>query len=103
MGTFSYVVTAEFDTQELADEWVAWLVNGHLRDVLNGGALEASVVRRTPMLYEARYLFADAAAFAAYERDAAPSLRAEGLAKFPASRGVRMSRSSGEIIATQTR
>jgi len=97
---FSYTVTAEFDDAAVASEWVAWLEHGHLAEVLAGGALEASVVRLSALKLEARYLFADAAAFAKYEREAAPKLRAEGLAKFPATRGVRMSRSMGEVLVT---
>jgi len=97
---FAYTVMAEFDDAVVASEWVSWLEHGHLAEVLAGGALEAKVVRLAPLKLEARYLFADAAAFAKYEREAAPRLRAEGLAKFPASRGVRMSRSMGEVLVS---
>lgn len=102
-GRFSYVVRAEFDTAELAEEWIAWLLHGHLEDVVKAGALEASLVRLTPMLAEARYVFTDAAAFAEYEKGPAVALRAESAQKFPASRGLRMSRSSGEILAVHAR
>jgi hypothetical protein len=99
--SFAYTVLGEFETVAVADEWVSWLLHGHLDDVLKGGALEAVLVRFSPVRLEVRYVFADAHAFAAYERDAAPKLRAEGLAKFPATRGVKMSRSSGEIIGVR--
>ena len=96
--TFEYTVTAQFDAPEVAAQWVSWLRDGHLADVLAGGALEAAVVKRGPLQFQARYVFADAAAFAKYETQSAPKLRAEGLAKFPATRGVRLSRSTGEVL-----
>lgn len=96
---FAYTVMADFDDPAVAKEWAAWLRDGHLADVLAGGALEAMVVQLGPLELEARYLFADAAAFKKYEQHSAPKLRAEGLAKFPASRGVRLTRSTGEVLA----
>lgn len=99
LGTgFSYTVTAEFDAPAVAAEWVAWLREGHLAEVLEGGALEAAVIQLGPLQFQARYGFSDAAAFAKYEQEHAPRLRAEGLRKFPATRGVRMSRASGEVL-----
>lgn len=95
---FAYTVHAQFDALEVAADWVAWLRDGHFEDVMKGGALEAMVVQLEPLKLEARYLFADREAFATYERDSAPKLRAEGLAKFPASRGVQMSRSMGDVL-----
>ena len=96
--SFAYTVHAVFDEQAVADEWAAWLRNGHFADVMAGGAHGAELVQRAPLELEARYWFADAAAFTKYEQQSAPKLRAEGLAKFPASRGVRMSRSLGEVL-----
>ena len=100
---FEYTVTAEFDDAAVASEWVAWLRDGHLAEVLDGGALEAVLVQCAPLKFQARYAFADAAAFAKYEREGAPRLRAEGLARFPPARGVRMSRSTGEVLARLSR
>ena len=82
----------------MAAEWVAWLRDGHLAEVIAGGALEGAVVQLGPLQFQARYLFADAAAFAKYEQVSAPKLRAEGSAKFPATRGVRMSRFTGAVV-----
>lgn len=98
--SFAYTVTAEFDDPNVATEWVTWLQHGHLDDVLEGGALEAELVQFSPTKLEVRYRFASAESFAAYERDFAPKLRAEGLAKFPAARGVRMSRSTGAVLTS---
>ena len=97
---FAYTVHAQFDAPDVAAEWVAWLKDGHFADVMKGGALEAMVVQLEPLKLEARYLFADRAAFTKYEQETAPKLRAEGLSKFPATRGVRMSRSMGDVLIT---
>ena len=101
--SFAYTVIGDFEDAAVAEEWVAWLQDGHIADVLAGGAMEAVLVRlapsaAAPLRFEVRYRFANAAAFAKYEQERAPKLRAEGLAKFPASRGVRMSRTTGEIL-----
>ena len=103
--SFAYTVIGDFDDPRVAAEWVDWLKGGHLQAVLDGGALSAEVVRleptaATPLRVEVRYRFADLAAFQRYERDFAPALRADGLARFPASRGVRLQRALGEVLAT---
>jgi hypothetical protein len=100
---YAYTVVGDFDDVQVAEEWLGWLAHGHLQAVLAGGALAAEVVRveptgSAPRRLEVRYRFADRAAFERYERDAAPALRADGLARFPASRGVRLTRSQGEVL-----
>lgn len=95
MSGFHYTVVAEADTNELADAFEAWLVGGHAEDVIEAGALEAEVIRRDDgRTIETRYVFASREAFAAYEREHAARLRAEGLALFPS--GVRFTRTTGE-------
>jgi hypothetical protein len=106
--TVEYSVTAEFDSLEVASEYVSWLQHSHLADVLNGGATEARLVRlepttERPLAFQTRYRFPSMAAFTLYEQQFAPKLRAEGLAKFPASRGVRISRGLAEILSSLTR
>jgi hypothetical protein len=105
----SYTVTAEFDDAAVAREWVDWLRDGHLAEVLAAGAMDAEIVRfdreaagglRT--LCEVRYHFTSREAFAAYERDHAPGLRAAGLKLFPPQRGVRYQRSLGEVVCKLT-
>jgi Domain of unknown function (DUF4286) len=94
-----YTVHATFTDASVAREWVAWLRDGHLADVMRGGALDACVVRLDgePLTFEVRYRFASRESFARYEREFAPSLRAEGLEKFPASRGVSYRRTVGVV------
>ncbi len=101
----AYTVHASFegDDPRLVDRWIAWLRDEHLDDVRRAGALTAMVVRldvdegQRPRC-EARYHFASRSAFATYERDHAPRLRAEGLARFPPELGIRYLRSVGEIV-----
>ncbi len=98
---FRYTVACTFDDAATAEEWVAWLRDEHLGDVLQAGASAGEVVRidGEALRYEARYAFLSRAAFAAYERDHAPRLRAEGMARFPLDRGLRYERTTGELVA----
>ena len=84
MSSFHYTVVCEATSHEIADAYEAWLLDGHVEDVIEAGALEAEVLRRDDGLtIESRYVFPSREAFAAYERDHAPRLRADGLARFP--------------------
>lgn len=96
-----YIVHCRFDDPSLAGEWLAWLRDGHLEAVCAAGALDARVLELPgpPPAYEVHYRFADPSAFEAYERDHAPGLRAEGLARFPPERGLRYTRRVDPIVA----
>ncbi|TVQ54585.1 MAG: DUF4286 family protein [Phycisphaerales bacterium] len=103
--SYSYTVTCTFTEAAVADEWIAWLNDEHLRDVCEAGALDAEVIRFEPdpagehqfIVCEVRYHFKDKASFAAYERDHAPRLREEGLKRFPPERGLQYARRTGEV------
>jgi hypothetical protein len=112
MSMFSYTVTATFDDPAVADEWVAWLRDEHVRDVIEAGAMDGEVIVVDPdpqeretasgprrQTCEVRYHFADRAAFEAYVRDHAPRLREEGLKRFPPERGIAYSRHGGEVVS----
>lgn len=99
-----YTVSTEFSDAAVAAEYVDWLRDGHLAQVVSGGALDAELVRMegapgAPLRIEVRYHFASPEAFAEYERVHAPRLRAEGRALFPPERGVTMARSVGTSLA----
>ena len=96
---FVYTVACTFDDPSVADEWIDWLRDEHLAEVLAAGALDAEVVRMDgpPVRCEVRYHFASREAFAKYDRDHAPRLRAAGLQLFPTSRGLKYERSAGEV------
>lgn len=96
-----YVVRCFCDTPASSAAMERWLVEGHLADVCAAGALSASAVRfdDAPLVVEARYRFASREAFAAYERDHAPRLRAEGKTRF--AEGVRFERRLGEVLGEE--
>ena len=96
---FAYTVACTFDDPAVANEWIGWLRDEHLAEVLAAGALDAEVIRVDGQLTrcEVRYHFTSREAFAAYERDHAPRLRAAGLQLFPTSRGLKYERSAGEV------
>jgi hypothetical protein len=89
-----YTVRIDFDDPALRDEVGVWLRDRHIKDVLAAGAQSAKLVSRDDALaIEIRYKFDSREAFAAYERDHAPRLRAEGLA-FLAGRPARFTRTT---------
>jgi hypothetical protein len=95
-----YTVRCRFDDGSVADRWAKWLVETHLADVCAAGALAAELVRLDgdPIVLEARYRFESREAFARYEREEAPRLRAEGLALFPIALGLHYERSLAELV-----
>ncbi len=99
MPVIAYTVTATFPSGDLADEWLRWLRDGHVGAVLAGGATSAEiVVLGTPAhTYEVRYHFPSREVFETYEREHAPHLRAEGLARFPVEKGIQYRRSIGVV------
>ncbi len=98
--SYRYVVQASFEHQDVSEEWLDWLRNGHCQEVLDGGATAVELVAldSTELTFEVRYDFPSLAVFAQYEAEHAPRLRDEGLARFPMSRGVRYTRSTGQLI-----
>jgi hypothetical protein len=98
----AYTVTAYPPDAATADEYAHWLAADHLPKVVAAGALTASVVRMsdpvTPLRIECRYLFPNKTALDAYLTDHAPALRAEGMVRFPANRGIRLERSVGVVL-----
>jgi hypothetical protein len=99
-----YAVTATLPDKATADEYVAWLEDGHVDAVIAGGAHSAMIVWLDPdandshIRVETHYVFANRAALEGYLKRHAPRLRAEGLKKFGADRGVRFDRRVGEIL-----
>jgi hypothetical protein len=104
MKNFFYTVTATFRDPAVAHEWIAWLREGHVAEVLAAGAQDAEVVELdvapgfAERVVEVRYHFDSRDAFAAYERDHAPRLRAAGVSIFPPERGITYRRATGEVV-----
>lgn len=101
---FAYTVSCTFDDPKVASEWLEWLRDEHLAEVLAAGARDAEVIRfdGLPLRCEVRYHFASREEFATYERVHAPGLRAKGLERFPASRGIKYERSTGVVEIAQS-
>ena len=97
-----YRVTATIPDEALVGEYLRWLIEGHLEAVIAGGAYQASLLQRVdadPAEIESVYRFASEEDFATYEKDFAPALRAEGLARFGES-GISFSRRVSLCLAT---
>jgi hypothetical protein len=97
--TFSYTVTARFPRSETAAAWIAWMRDEHLEDVIAAGALRGSVIAldgETPSA-EARYEFANRAAYEEYLHNHAPRLRARGNDLF-GNAGLAYERRAGEVV-----
>lgn len=98
MASLEYVVRIVCDTSAHFERMHAWLVPGHMADVVAAGARGATLARfdDAPLTLEVRYAFDSREAFAAYERDHAPRLRAEGRALL--AEGVRFERRLGDVV-----
>ncbi len=104
MPPLIYAVTATLPDTSTLDTYVRWLLDGHVQAVVDGGASEAAVTRLHPdetgaLRVESRYVFPDQAAFEQYERDHAPALRADGVARFGKTPGVTFSRWTGDLVS----
>jgi hypothetical protein len=102
MAAIAYSVIATLPDARTADEYVAWLEDGHVDAVVRGGAHSAMIVRiqdpSHPIQVETRYIFSTRDAFDRYVREAAPGLRADGLRLFGPGRGVSMERRVGIVV-----
>ena len=91
-----YTVSVRFPNEGLRDEFVAWLEDGHLADVVAAGAESGEVIvpDGDQLVVDAVYRFSSREAFAAYVEGPAVALRASGSSTF-ADRGAVFTRSTG--------
>ena len=101
---FRYTVGCSFSNAAVAagidEQWVSWLKNGHIQDVIDGGADGGEVVAMDcddGRQYEVRYFFPDRATFENYEKHHAPRLREDRLEKFPLDQGLSYHRTMGQV------
>jgi hypothetical protein len=97
-----YSVIATFPDEATRAEYIAWLEDGHVDQVIGGGAHSAMIVRTlepaAPLTVETRYVFSTRELYDRYVRETAPRLREEGLRRFPPERGVAFQRRLGAIV-----
>lgn len=99
---FHYTVRCVFSCDPtITKQWIQWLREQHIQDVIDAGANSGEVVRMDEVetTYEVRYQFNTRADFENYERDHAPRLRQEGIERFPLELELAYSRSTGESIS----
>lgn len=104
MSVVQYRVTATLPDEPSARRYLAWLVNGHVQEVVRAGKAAARVVRirADPPQIASIYTFSSQSDLDRYEHDFAPRLRAEGAALFPPESGIRFTREySDEILSLQ--
>lgn len=98
MPRIVYTVTCTLPNLTKAREWLDWMRDGHVQEVIKCGASSAEIVRYADLHYEVRYIFPDRISYDGYIRDHAPRLRAEGLKLFPPEDGFVYTRSATEFI-----
>ena len=102
MTGICYMVTATLPSEAVAEEYVAWLRDGHVAQVIAGGARTGMIVR---LDVEAgglarvmtQYVFASRTAFDQYVRQHAPALGGGGLRRCGAETGGRLGGAVGEV------
>lgn len=103
MPAFLYTVRATCVDVQQRGRFLSWLTPNHVAEVMKGGAtavrivLPDQVAADAPAMVETQYVFPSRKAFATYERDHAPALRADGLKHFPPESGITFSRQIAEI------
>lgn len=101
--SIAYTVTATFPDEATRDEYIAWLEDGHIDQVIRNGAHSAMIVVLDhavgdPIVVEVRYIFPTREVFDRYIAEFAPALRADGLKRFPPERGIEFHRNTGSIL-----
>lgn len=109
MSAIAYTVTAILPDASWAERYVAWLEDGHIDQVIKGGAHSAMIVRldadppvpgdpATARRVEVRYIFSTREMYDRYVSEFAPALRAEGQKLFGPETGVRFERRTGTVV-----
>ena len=91
-----YTVTVRFPSEELMEDFLGWLEDDHMAEVVAAGAEdgEGIVLDSDEFIAEARYRFASREAFAEYDAGPARTLRSEASQRF-VERGAHFERSTG--------
>lgn len=104
MTRIAYTVIATFPDRATMDQYVSWLEDGHIDQVIQRGAHSAMIVKldrekpADPLRVEVRYIFSTRENFDHYISQHAPALRADGLKHFPPERRIVFQRTVGVIV-----
>lgn len=95
-----YEVTATIHDRSILDDWVRWMGDTHLADVVVAGAMRGRLIRidGPTATFVCQYEFASRSALDRYLSEHAPRLRAEGAAIFD-SEQVTYMRRTGDILS----
>lgn len=95
-----YEVTATIQDRSILDDWVRWMGDEHLADVVRAGATRGRLIRidGPTATFVCQYEFASRSALDRYLSEHAPRLRAEGAALFDAEQVTYMRR-TGDILS----
>lgn len=99
MQAITQTITATFTEQAVAEEWVAFLREQQIDEMLANGASEAEILRvdNPSIMVEVRYRFASRSAFNLFQLNHGAKQMALMLSKFPPTRGVNFERSIAKI------
>lgn len=99
MNRVFYEVAATIADQSMADDWVRWMLDEHMREVIAAGATSARLIRLddSALGYLTQYEFPSRAVFEHYLAVHAPRLREEGSRRFEPDQ-VSYVRRAGEIV-----
>lgn len=103
MTRICYMVVTTLPDTAVERDYLAWLEDGHVDAVINGGAHSAMIVKLEPTAdgrprVMTQYVFPTREVFDHYVEKFAPALREDGRKRFGPERGVKMERLLGEIV-----
>jgi hypothetical protein len=106
MPPLAYTVIATIPDRDTLARYIHWLLDGHIQAVIRGGAQTAEVLgpdpsadpASGPFRVETRYTFPTLDAFRSYEAHHAPSLRADGAARFGGVQGMTFTRHTAAVL-----
>jgi hypothetical protein len=105
MSTILYIVECKVTYATLETDWLEWMTNEHIPQILKCGAQKAVIflmdkdgIDSPIKTYEIQYHFQNRTSFEAYMEKHASTLRQESLRKFPVSDGFHYKRRSGMCL-----
>lgn len=94
-----YIVTAEIPNKDVAEEYVHWMHNDHIKKIMDRGAGKCQLIRidSEKILVEAHYSFCNRKSYNNHEKELS-QLSEESFNLFN-PKGIKFTRKVGEIIS----